>query len=133
MGDNEWMPVFGASRYEISRIGSIRSVATKKLMTMQTTRRGYIRLTIIHDDGKRRPRSLHQLLALTYLPNPDEHKEIDHIDRNRSNNSISNLRWVSRAEQAKNRVYNRKSKLRVRPIWQLNLDGERIRRFESTK
>ena len=73
------------------------------------------------------------MIALTFIANPDGHKEIDHIDRDRSNNHISNLRWVSRDEQAKNRQFNHQSKLRSRPIWQLSMNNERLQRYESTQ
>lgn len=44
----------------------------------------------------------HRLLAQTFLENPDNKPICDHIDRNKSNNSLSNLRWVSRGENAVN-------------------------------
>jgi hypothetical protein len=40
--------------------------------------------------------SLHRLVAEQFIPNPDNLSEIDHCDRCRTNNSLSNLRWVSR-------------------------------------
>jgi hypothetical protein len=48
---------------------------------------------------------LHRVLATQYVPNPDPEilTEIDHIDRNRKNNSVSNLRWVSHMSNAENK------------------------------
>jgi hypothetical protein len=40
----------------------------------------------------------HRLIAETLIPNPNNFKEIDHIDRNKKNNSINNLKWSSRFE-----------------------------------
>ncbi|UFK26403.1 putative HNH endonuclease [Klebsiella phage vB_KpnP_ZK1] len=39
---------------------------------------------------------LHRLVAKHFLPNPDLLPEVDHLDYNRDNNDVSNLRWVSR-------------------------------------
>jgi hypothetical protein len=46
---------------------------------------------------------IHRLLALQYIDNPDNLPEVDHIDRNKKNNSIENLRWVSRLTNARNK------------------------------
>lgn len=41
---------------------------------------------------------VHRLVAETLIENPNNYKEIDHIDRNKKNNSISNLKWTNRKE-----------------------------------
>lgn len=45
-------------------------------------------------------RYIHQLVAETFVENPNEYNEIDHIDRNKLNNHYTNLRWISRFENA---------------------------------
>jgi hypothetical protein len=46
---------------------------------------------------------VHRLVALQFIDNPDNLPEVDHIDRNKKNNSIENLRWVSRLTNARNK------------------------------
>lgn len=54
---------------------------------------GYVRVTI---GGK--ATGVHVIIARTYLPNPDNLPEVDHIDGDKTNNSINNLRWVSHGD-----------------------------------
>ena len=50
---------------------------------------------------------LHRILAKHFLPNPNDLPEVDHIDRDKTNNAIENLRWISRSDNCRNRVSNR--------------------------
>lgn len=47
--------------------------------------------------------SVHRLVAETFLDNPNKLKYVDHIDRDKSNNDVSNLRWVTAQENLYNR------------------------------
>lgn len=47
--------------------------------------------------------SLSRTVALTFIPNPENKPEVDHINRDNTDNRVVNLRWVSNNEQALNR------------------------------
>jgi hypothetical protein len=65
-----------------------------------------INISLYDENGKflkQIKKSIHQLVAETFIPNPNNYTEIDHIDRNKRNNSKDNLRWVTRSENMNNR------------------------------
>ena len=47
--------------------------------------------------------NVHRIVAETFIPNPDNKPEVDHINRIRSDNRVENLRWVTRRENLQNR------------------------------
>lgn len=59
----------------------------------------YVNLWI---NGLQHSRYIHRLVAQAFIPNPSNHKYVDHIDRNKENNNIENIRWVSASENTNN-------------------------------
>lgn len=57
-------------------------------------------------DGKKYHRRVNRLVAITFIPNPDNLEIADHIDRNRKNNHASNLRWVNMTQNNRNKISN---------------------------
>jgi len=86
--------------YKINRQGEVWSCSQRKMMTSQTSE-GYCFITLTKDKQRHKGR-IHRLLAIQYIPNPDNLPEVDHIDRNRSNNDLSNLRWATHRENLNN-------------------------------
>ena len=97
-------------RYEVSREGIVRNVKSKKIKKQFITRFGYYRTnyavnkTNPHYKGKYGwDRPLHQLVMECWgQPQPSENHIIDHIDRNKLNNNIENLRWVTYSQNTLN-------------------------------
>jgi hypothetical protein len=95
--------------YKINRNGDIWSCVYNKMMKPFVCEDGYLKIGL-KNDNSRFKRSIHRLLAIQYIPNPDNLPEIDHIDRNKSNNNLENLRWATHHTNVRNRDFciNRK-------------------------
>jgi len=63
---------------------------------------GYINLSLYKAGVPVKYKSLHRLVAELFIPNPEHKPIIDHIDRNRQNNAVSNLRWCTLKENMLN-------------------------------
>lgn len=97
-------------RYEVSRDGVVRNAKSKKVKKQSITKFGYYRTS--YRVNKTNPhysecqgwdRPVHQLVMECWgQKRPSENHIIDHIDRNKLNNDISNLRWVTYSENAHN-------------------------------
>jgi hypothetical protein len=91
----------GFSNYLIYENGDVYSKYQKKIMKLNINK-GYKRLSLINDEGKLKTMKIHRLVALAYIPNPDNKPQVDHIDQNKTNNHVSNLRWATYSENQQN-------------------------------
>lgn len=92
--------------YKINRLGQVWSNKCNKILKTYIykyeTKSEYICVSL-YINGKSKNIDIHRLLALTFIPNPNNLPQVDHIDRNKQNNDLSNLRWVSKQDNMKNR------------------------------
>jgi hypothetical protein len=102
--DEIWKPIPDFDGYEASNYGRIRSLKFKKQKVLKAavTKDGYHKVGPCKNK-KNVKVGVHRLVAMAFLPNPDCKPKIDHIDRNPSNNHLSNLRWCSDGENGANR------------------------------
>jgi hypothetical protein len=103
------------------------------LKEMSPTMGKYPRLSIYGDNGVRRSKYVHVLVANAWIPNPRKFPVVNHIDGNKNNSSVSNLERVTVNGNVRHSIDVLKNKGYSRPVYQLTLDGKIIQKFESIK
>ena len=67
------------------------------IASSQMNNRGYLKVDL-YLGSKRTKFFLHRVIAITFIPNPDDHPIVNHLDRDRTNNRIENLEWCNGSE-----------------------------------
>ena len=87
--------------YEITRDGKVINKLSGETVKAQPNGKGYLRVGIC---GKLR--FVHRLVAIKYLPNPENKPQVNHIDGNKTNNRVENLEWVTNKVNREHAVKN---------------------------
>lgn len=93
-------PVPEFEMYEVSNLGRIKSFALYpdgRILKPSVTRDGYLR-TALTKDSKVKHLSIHRLVALAFIPNPENKPEVNHINGIKTDNIVDNLEWSTSSE-----------------------------------
>ena len=103
-----WKEIPDFPDYKISTLGNIMSKKWGDWLQLCPfpDKQGYLSVSL-YNKKKIRRCSIHRLLGLTFIPNPDNLPTIDHIDMDNTNNNLSNLRWATYKTQLMNRTITR--------------------------
>jgi hypothetical protein len=151
-----WKPITGyEGYYEVSNHGKVRSVARiihkvhspsgtvyqwcKPSMILNSNRGGhnYLRVDLCVDYVAK-THYVHRLVAETFIPNPDDLPEINHMDEDRHNNHVDNLEWCSRIYNQNygtvvHRIRETSARTRGRAVVQMDLNGNQIQVFSAVR
>lgn len=118
-----WMPIQELPGYSVSDRGRIMKDETGQIMALGTNG-GYKRFTIT--------KHVHRLVAQAFLDQPEDANKcwVDHIDGDRSNNNVENLRWVTPSENCLSFGYESRRCSKRRKVLATHSDGTQIL-FES--
>ena len=104
MEDNEeWKTITDYENYEISSLGNVRNSNTGRVLK-QMCKGGYL-FTGLSKNSNGKTTSVHRLVALAFIDNPENKPFVNHIDGNKTNNNTNNLEWLTCSE---NNLHNYK-------------------------
>ena len=110
----DFYPIPNIEKYYISKCGKVLSIRSpsgkekvgkeyRKLMKFYTNRYNYLAVNLF-SNKKRINKTIHRLLAITFLQTYSEELEVDHIDNDKLNNDLSNLRMVTGSVNSRNKL-----------------------------
>lgn len=87
-------------RYQVTSWGRVYDSVTGRFLKPEIHCKGYLRVDLFDKNGKRKHHKVHRLVAKAFIDNPRNLPQVNHIDGNNQNNSITNLEWVNNKENA---------------------------------
>ena len=125
-----WKALPGGPGVEVSTLGRVRTLDKMvwngkgtwlmkgRILKQRYNHKGYMRVGITID-GKRAMKSVHMLVAQTFIANPDNLPQVNHKNCDRGDNRVSNLEWC---DNSYNQKYREKyGKALGRPVFAINL------------
>ena len=118
-----WKTVDEHPNYEVSNLGRIKNAKTNYLLRASLNTDGYEQVGL-----KGKSCLVHVLVAKAFIPNPNNRPQVDHIDQNKTNNNVTNLRWLTNQQNGFNK--NAKGYCFYKPtgkyLAQIQLDGKKM-------
>lgn len=149
-----WKDIKGfEGRYQVSNLGRVRSLDWPRhkgrVLVLKIGKKwGYYIVNLAHASGHIKTVNVHRLVAIAFIPNPDNLPEVNHKDENKLNNVVcfnsdgsidterTNLEWCTglynlRYGTRNERLQKLVNEPRMRPVNQYNFDGELINTYPS--
>ena len=92
------LDIVNCPHYEVSDQGRIRRKSTQKIINPRVTEKGYCRIRLYTKERASKSFRVHRLVALAFIPNPENKSDVDHINHIRNDNRACNLRWLTHTE-----------------------------------
>lgn len=90
----KWKVMKEHNNYEISNYGKVRNKKTGRIRKTTINNKGYEQI-IVYINKKPKTYYIHRLVASNFIENPNNYKEVNHLDENKLNNNVNNLEWCN--------------------------------------
>ena len=135
--EEQWKPIKDyTGLYEVSNLGRIRSLnymktGEIKILKLSKNNRGYLVISL-NKNGKRKNFKVHRLVAIAFLPNPNNLETVNHINENKLDNRVENLEWMSYEDNINYGTRTKRSaKTLSRKVMAISLTETKVLVFQS--
>ena len=135
--------------YQVSNLGRAKSLdryvkgkghslqfKKGRILKLMKDNNGYLKVRLCNGE-KSKTFNLHRLVAETFIPNPNNYKEVNHKDENKTNNVVTNLEWCDRKYNHNYGTINERISEKLtngklsKPVLQYDLNGNLIKEWKS--
>ena len=110
-----WKKIEGYPNYEISICGSVRNFTTKRILKPAVSNNGYYFVELFNKKQHKKFK-VHRLVAIHFIPYLNNGDSVDHINGEKLDNTISNLRWVSNQQNQFNKKVYKQSTTGIKGV-----------------
>ena len=127
----EWKQITDYTNYEVSSLGNVRNINTTRVLK-NACRGGYLTVGLCKNSYVK-TLQVHRLVCLAFIDNPENKPQVNHKDKTRSNNIVSNLEWSTASENNIHRSTNviQTTNQQVK-VWRVDINtNEKLELYDS--
>lgn len=121
----EWRTIIDFPNYDVSNFGNIRNNSTGKYLRL-SAKGGYYHVSLTNENTCKTFK-VHRLVAFAFIENPENKSDVNHKDKNKLNNHLTNLEWMTRRENNIHRCLGVKiTSNKNKPLFRIDKDTNEI-------